>query len=155
MCAIADIVGGMKAYPIELRRRVVAAVEQGELTIAEIASLFSVGLTFVTKMLRLHRAREDLTPRHGGGPIPAVQEAEREVLRAAVAQQPDLTLAEGQALLAARGTAVSVPTVCRALQALDLPRKKKSARGGAQRPPAHEVSPLREGVRPVQVYLCG
>jgi len=84
-----------------------------------------VGLTFVTKMLRLHRAGEDLTPRHGGGPIPLLQEAERELLRAAVAKQPDLTLAEAQALLAAQGTAASVPTICRALQEVGLPRKKK------------------------------
>jgi transposase len=115
----------MRAYPIELRNRVVAAVEQGELTIAEIARVFSVGLTFVTQMLRLHRAGEDLTPRHGGGPIPLVQEAERELLRTAVAKQPDLTLAEAQALLAAQGTVASVPTICRALQELGLPRKKK------------------------------
>ncbi len=49
-----------RAYPPELRSRVVAAVEQDELTIAEIASVFSVGLTFIKKMLRLQRA--------GGGP---------------------------------------------------------------------------------------
>lgn len=115
----------MRAYPIELRSRVVAAVEHGELTIAEIAQVFSVGLTFVTKMLRLQRAGEDLTPRHGGGPIPLLQEAERAILRAAVAQQPDVTLAELQALLGAQGCRASVPTICRALQELDLPRKKK------------------------------
>jgi len=119
------MLSGMRAYPTELRSRVVAAVEQGELTIAEIARVFSVGLTFVTKMLRLHRAGEALPPRHGGGPIPLVQEPEREVLRVAVAEQPDLTLAEAQALLAAHGKAASVPTICRALQALGLPRKKK------------------------------
>ncbi len=115
----------MRAYPTELRSRVVAAVDQGELTIAEIARVFSVGLTFVTKMLRLHRAGEDLTPRHGGGPLPLLQEAEREVLRAAVAKQSDVTLAELQGLLGAQGSRARVPTICRALQALDLPRKKK------------------------------
>ena len=52
----------MLAYPKELRVRVVNAVEQGEGTIAEISTLFGVGLTFVKKMLRLHRAGEDLTP---------------------------------------------------------------------------------------------
>ena len=117
----------MRAYPTELRSRVVAAVEQEELTIAEIASVFSVGLTFIKKMLRWHRAGEDLTPRHGGGPTPLLQEPERELLRAAVAKQPDVTLAELQGLLVAQGSrAVSVPTICRALQELQLPRKKKS-----------------------------
>jgi transposase-like protein len=51
---------GMVPYPKELRTRVVAAVKQGEFTIAEIATLFGVGTTFVKKMLRLHRAGEDL-----------------------------------------------------------------------------------------------
>ena len=115
----------MKAYPQELRSRVVAAVEQGELTIVDIANVFSVGLTFVKKMLRLHRAGEDLAPRHGGGPTPLLQEPEQALLREAVAKQPDVTLAELQTQLETRGKQVSVPTLCRALQALGLPRKKK------------------------------
>jgi len=96
MSAISCSILGMRSYPKELRSRVVAAVEQGELTIADIASVFSVGLTFVKKMLRLHRAGEDLAPRHGGGPTPLLQDSERALLRAAVAQQPDVTLAELQ-----------------------------------------------------------
>ena len=48
----------MVPYPQELRTRVVAAVEQGEMTIGEVARVFSVGVTFVKKMLRLHRAGE-------------------------------------------------------------------------------------------------
>jgi transposase len=77
-------------------------------------------------MLRLYRAGEDLAPRHGGGPTPLLQDPERALLRAAVAKQPDVTLAELQALLGAHGSrAVSKPTLCRAVQQLNLPRKKK------------------------------
>jgi transposase len=116
----------MIPYPKELRTRVVAAVEHGEWTIAEIASVFSVGLTFVKKMLRLHRAGEDLAPRHGGGPKPLLQDQEGALLRAAVAKQPDVTLAELQHVLATHGSRpVSLSTICRALQHLQLPRKKK------------------------------
>jgi len=116
----------MRPYPKELRSRVVAAVDQGELTLVDIASLLSVGLTFVKKMLRLHRAGEDLAPRHGGGPTPLLQDPERALLRVAVAKQPDATLSELQALLVAHGRrAVSKPTLCRALRQLNLPRKKK------------------------------
>jgi transposase len=81
---------------------------------------------FVKKMLRLQRAGEDLAPRHGGGPKPLRQDPERALLRGAVTKQPDVTLAELQQVLATPGSRpVSLPTLCRALQALQLPRKKK------------------------------
>ena len=44
----------------------VAAVEEGRFSIPEIARLFQVGVTFIKKMLTLHRAGEPLDPRHGG-----------------------------------------------------------------------------------------
>ena len=122
----------MVPYPKELRTRVVAAVEQGDFTIAEIATLFGVGMTFVKKMLRLHRAGEDLTPRHGGGPEPKLGEKEGVLLRAEIEKQPDATLAELQTVLAEQESCwVSVPTICRTLSQLQLPRKKKSPRPGA------------------------
>jgi transposase len=117
----------MGPYPIELRTRVVAAVEHGDLTIGEVAEVFSVGKTFVKKMLRLQRAGEDLAPRQGGGSAPKLTDTDRGVLREVVAEQPDVTLAECQARLAVHGRgSVSIPTICRALQQLQLPRKKKS-----------------------------
>lgn len=117
----------MQPYPQELRVRVVAAVEQGEHSIPEIARLFNVGVTFVKKMLRLHRAGDDLAPRQGGGPKPALKEAEHQVLREQLAAQPDASLAElQQALVEQRAVSVSQATLCRALQALDLPRKKRA-----------------------------
>lgn len=118
----------MIPYPKALRTRVVAAVEQGDLTIGEVAAVFSVGKTFVKKMLRLQRAGADLAPRQGGGSAPKLTAPDRAWLRETVAQQPDVTLAECQAVLAAQGRGrVSVPTICRALQQLQLPRKKKVA----------------------------
>ena len=137
----------MRPYPTELRTRVVAAVEQGEFTIAEIATLFGVGMTFVKKMLRLHRAGEDLAPRHGGGPAPKLQEPERALLRAELEKQPDATLAELQTMLEEhRSSRVSVPTICRALYHLKLPRKKKSPRPGAGRKAPQEVSAAGGGL---------
>ena len=122
----------MGPYPKELRTRVVAAVAQEDMTIGEVARVFSVGKTFVKKMLRLQRAGEDLAPRQGGGSAAKLTDADRALLREAVAQQPDVTLAECQAVLAAQGSGwVSVPTICRTLQQLALPRKKKSRRKGA------------------------
>jgi transposase len=119
----------MVPYPKELRTRVVAAVEQGEMTIGEVARVFSVGVTFVTKMLRLPRGGEDLAPRQGGGAAPKLTESDRTVLRDTVALSPEVTRAECQAVLREQGSRwVSVPTIGRALQQLQLPRNKKSRR---------------------------
>ena len=82
------------AYPKELRARVVGAGEQGELPSAEISNLFGGGPTFIKKKLRLHRAGEDLEPRHGGGPEARRQEKELELLRQEVRQHPAVTLEE-------------------------------------------------------------
>jgi len=60
----------MLPYPKELRVRVVAAVEQGEFTHAEIARLFGVGVTFIKKMLRWQRAGQDWLRGRAGGPSP-------------------------------------------------------------------------------------
>ena len=52
----------MKAYSLDLRRRVLEAALSREHTIAEIAALFGVGTTFVNKMLRSEvRRRNDVT----------------------------------------------------------------------------------------------
>lgn len=117
----------MRPYPKELRVRVVAAVEQGEHSLTEIASLFGVGITFVKKMLRLHRAGDDLAPRHGGGPEPSLKEPERALLREQIAHQPDASLQElQQVLIEKRRVSVSLATISRVLQDLGLPRKKKA-----------------------------
>ena len=116
----------MKPYPQELRVRVVAAVEQGEHSIPEVASLFNVGITFVKKMWRLYRHGADLAPRHGGGSAPALPEPAQALLRQHIAKQPDASLAElPAALVEQQNISVSPATVSRALQALGLPRKKK------------------------------
>lgn len=117
----------MAAYPKELRERVVAAAEQGEYTIAEIANMFSVGVTFVKKMLKLHREGEDLAPRHGGGPVRLLGKKELALLRNEIKEHADATLEELQKMLVDKAqVTASLPTICRALQDLNLPRKKAS-----------------------------
>ena len=71
----------MAPYPTELRVRVVGAVEEGGVSIPEAARIFKVGLTFIQKMLRLHRAGESLEPRPGGGPVPLLQKKETTLLQ--------------------------------------------------------------------------
>ena len=119
----------MAPYPTELRVRAVAAVEDGGLSIPAAARIFQVGLSFIKKMRKLRRAGEALAPRHGGGPVPLLQEPETAVLRRELKARPDATLEElQQALTAQCRTAASLSTISRGLQELNLPRKKKSHR---------------------------
>ena len=119
----------MGPYPTALRVRVVAAVEDGGLSIPEAARMFQVGLTFIKKMLKWHRAGESLEPRHGGGPVPLLQEKETTRLRQELKAHPDATLEELQQMLMAHcHTTASLSTISRSLQVLNLPRKKKSHR---------------------------
>lgn len=119
----------MKPYSLDLRQRVVNAYLQGEGSIAELAALFQVSLFFLKKMLRLHRRGESLAPKsNGGGNPPVLNEEQQAVLRAAVQAQPDATLKQLQQTLAARcQVRASAATICRALQKLSLPRKKKAS----------------------------
>ena len=118
----------MRAYSLDLRQKVVAAVERGDRTIEEVAASFGVGLTFVKKMLRQHRETGDLSPRpHGGGHVPRLSTKHLKLLRAEVARRPDKTVPALRDHLEERASvSVSTPTVSRALSRLGLSRKKKS-----------------------------
>jgi hypothetical protein len=68
---------------------VVAGVEEGRFAIPEMARLFQVGVTFSKEMLTWQRAGAPLDPRHGGGPVPVLQEQETPRLRQALQAGPD------------------------------------------------------------------
>lgn len=116
----------MNPYSNDLRRRIVEAYEGGEHTLAEVADLFSVSLATVKNFLRRHRqtGSPDALP-HAGGRKPTLNEKARQFIREALQQDNDLTLDELRRRLQAKHRlTVSRPTMCRLLQALDLPRKK-------------------------------
>jgi transposase len=116
----------MKAYSLDFRCVVINAYESGEGTVEDVAEQFGVGTAFVKKMLRLHRAGERLEPKHGGGAQAKLPAEAREQLRAAVKTRPDATLGELKEVLSSGcQVEVSAPTVCRELQKLELPRKKR------------------------------
>jgi transposase len=118
----------MKAYSLDLRERVMAAYEQGQRSIAEVAEQFQVGQTFVKKMLRQKRERGTVAPlAHGGGRQPSLTDKEHRLLRHRIKQQPDASLAELQEHLADRaGVTVSLPTIHRSLRTAGLSRKKRA-----------------------------
>lgn len=118
----------MQAYSLDLRQRVVNAYEQGHDSMATVAERFSVSVGFVKKMLALFRTTGQLAPRgHGGGRRARLTPKQRQLLGRTVRAQNDISLAELQTVLEEQeGVSVHVSTICRALQQLDLPHKKRA-----------------------------
>lgn len=116
----------MKPYSLDLRERVLAAAHEDPLSQAEIAKQFKIGLTTLERWLRRQRQTGKNTPLpHGGGRVRTLQGCEA-FLRAALKHQPDATLDELCARVAeAKGVGVSASMMCRELQRLKLPRKKR------------------------------
>lgn len=147
----------MRACSLDLRQEVVAAYELGEMTINEIAALFSLAPTFVKKMLRLHREGWPLSPRpHGRGPTSKLSLKHLQRIRAEIAPNNDITTEELCQLLRKRASLeVSQPTVSHALARLNLPRKKTAV---ASEHNNHKRAWFRRrvsGIDPKQVILTG
>jgi transposase len=131
----------MKAYSTDLREKLVLAYEIGEGTLDEVADTFSVGRCTVARMMKLWHAGQSLAPLpHGGGYPATLDEKLLALLQKQVAAQPDATLSELAAYLKRKATAQVHPSnICRALQKLGLPRKKKPGCCGAGRSRPTEI----------------
>ena len=117
----------MAAYSLDLRQRIIDAVEKGDKTKREIAEIFGIHESFIYKLLRQQRERGDLAPLpHGGGATAILQEEQLMLLTDLVAQWPDATLAELRTHLKKKGRVeASLTTIWRGLEALALSRKKR------------------------------
>ena len=115
----------MKPYSLDLREKIVRALEAQDETQEEIAERFSVSPSFVVKLWRRWRSTGSAAALpHAGGRRRSLQPSEA-VIRHALKRQPDLTLAElCERVDASGGDSVSTKTMCLELQRLDLPRKK-------------------------------
>ncbi len=120
----------MKAYSLDLRRKIVESYDRGEKIQSDVAQSFGVSLSFVEKLLRRRRTTGDIAALpHGGGITPLLDKNAVELLRVLVKQQPDATLAElCDEVNEQRGIRVSAPTMCTVLKKLDLGRKKVTSR---------------------------
>src|SRR5204863_9246805 len=93
----------------------------------DVAELFDVGRRTVARFVQMRRDGLSLAPRpHAGGYPPALTAETLSTLRDKVVETPDATLSE---LVGYLKTEVRVrvhpSTICRALQRLGLPRKKR------------------------------
>jgi transposase len=113
-------------YSLDLRTRIVAAVQSQEYTNLEIAELFGVHESYIYKLLRHYRKQGTLEPLpRGGGAVPKLKQEHLPILKSIVEEFPDAILEELRDLLGKRARIkVSIWTIHRALKKLDITRKK-------------------------------
>src|SRR4051812_11512903 len=114
----------MRPYSLDLRERIVAAVDRHEGSLRWIARVFGVSTSFIVRLLQRRRATGTLDPKpHAGGPPPVLTPDDHRRLAELIRDQPDATLAE---LRQKGGFACSLKTLWMALHRRRLTYKKKS-----------------------------
>ena len=110
----------------DLRERIVEAVEGGS-SMRGAAARFAVSPSSAIKLMARVRATGSLAPARYGGHRRPLLAPHEDVLRALVAEQPDITLAEIQAeLRRQRGITVCLATIHVSLRRLGLRHKKRA-----------------------------
>lgn len=117
----------MKTYSLDLRQRLVDAVDDGIDTYSEIAEKFGVHESYLYKLLRQRRDLGHIKPlAHGGGAQSKLDDKTLTVLTKLVQQGPDLTLDELRRQLRKKTrTNVSISTIWYGLEKRQLSLKKR------------------------------
>jgi transposase len=133
----------MKPLSNDLRQRILNAVDNREGSRRNLAARFCVNPSTITRLLQLRRQTGSFDPRpHAGGVAPTLDHDALGRLRKLVEETPDATLATLKQKLGVTG---SVMIICRALQKLGLPLKKKSGHASERDTP--EVKKKRREFR--------
>jgi transposase len=118
------MLSGMKQYSVDLRERLLRAIDAG-LSQAEAARLFGVGTATIARWRRRQRERGTLAPRPRPGRPRRIGPQHVAALTAQVQGHPDATLAEHCARWeGTHGVRLSPATMSRALARLGWPLKK-------------------------------
>ena len=110
----------MRAYSMDLRTRVLAALDAGDPT-AAVADRFAVSPAWVRRLAQRRRQTGEVTPRTRTPRAPKLR-AHHDRIRELLAAAPDRTLAELRADL---GVAVALSTLWVAVRSLGYTLKKR------------------------------
>jgi transposase len=137
----------MAAYSVDLRERIVEAVERQVGSKREIARLFGVHESFLYKLLRQQRERGDLAPLpHGGGAQAKLSAGQWQQVASWSAASPDATLAELQDQVQQKlRVRVGWSTVWRGVETLGVTRKKRAS--GWRKPMPKRAPPFKTSNR--------
>jgi transposase len=115
----------MKPYSIDLRERVLSALDAG-MSRADAVRIFQVSLGSIKRWLHLRRSSGDLTPQRPSGRTPIISADQHVQLRLQLEAAPDASLADqASSWNAGHGTTLSASTMGRAIRRLGWSRKKR------------------------------
>ena len=115
----------MKSYSEDLRRKIVAAVEQRGMSKTEVARLFDVSLSSVKRYSRMARQGNSLAPKKRPGRTPKADEKVKKLLNEDMKVRPAATIAERiRFLQSITGERLSYSTIRRLFKRLGWSRKK-------------------------------
>jgi transposase len=116
----------MKAYSLDLRVRVLAALDGG-MSRADAVRTFQVSLGSIKRWLRLRQSGDSLSPKPRTGKTTSISAAQLPTLRFQLEQFPDASLAEhARRWNADHATSLSQWTLGRAIRRLGWSRKKRA-----------------------------
>jgi transposase len=125
-----------RAYSLDLRERVVAAIEEG-LSTHQAAARFSIGIATAGSWARLKRSQGDVRPGRQGKPPGSVLDAHADFILGVLEAKPDTTLDELVERLATERAVIVVRTaVWKFLDRRDMTHKKRL------RTPASKIAPM-------------
>ncbi len=115
----------MSGYSVDLRRRIVSAVEESGISKAQAARTFSVSLSSVKRYVEKAHRGESLAPKKRPGSAPKLDEKARTLFEEDLKERPFATLQERcDYVEVMTGLSVSRSTMCRAIARIGPTRKK-------------------------------
>jgi transposase len=117
----------MKPYSRDFRRKIVETKQKTQDSNQQIAARFQVSYSFVRRLLKRYESTGSVEPSpHGGGKALKLNSQQIDVVTQLVEEDNDATLQQlCERTEEKTGLKVSVPTMCRLLQRLELTQKKR------------------------------
>ena len=114
----------MKPYSVDLRTRIVRALQEEGTAKSAAARLFGVSLSSVKRYARIASRGESLKPRKGGGRPPKTDETTQKLLEEDVKERPAAAVSERRRFLEhTTGKVLSDSTVLRLLRKMGFSQK--------------------------------
>jgi transposase len=119
----------MKPYSTDIRTKIIETKNETNESPQQLAERFRVSYSFVHRLLRRYEATKSIEPLpHGGGKPPLIEAEKLNIVEQLVEEDNDATLQELRERLQEKtGIRVSISTMCRLVQKLNLTRKKNTS----------------------------